>query len=104
MDKRRAISRLGPANLIHPGLRPNGSSATALPSLKRISDRRNMAWHPSQIAEGDLSTYLTTNERASVEGPFLWQCSSWDTTSLGAPGGRVMLGQSVRLGERRVGG
>lgn len=44
-----AMSPLGSANLIHPGLRPNGSSNTA--SRYRLKlDRSNNAMHLSQVA------------------------------------------------------
>jgi hypothetical protein len=73
------LSLLGSANLVRPGLRPNGPSNTA--SRHRRGDRSDKILHPSQVAgddhppfcrhgndEGDAS--LTCNVlSASATGP-----------------------------------
>jgi hypothetical protein len=62
--KRSALPLLGSANLVHPGLRPNGPSNTAS-RHRPEGDRSARALQPSQIAGKALSTLRgKTNERA----------------------------------------
>src|SRR6186997_2309222 len=61
---RMALSLLGSANLVRPGLRPNGPSNIA--SRHRLGDHNDRAMHPPQVAETPPSTSVEGKKRRPI--------------------------------------
>jgi hypothetical protein len=84
---RTAPSLLGSANLVRPGLRPNGPSNIA--SRHRLGDHNDRAMHPPQVAETPPSTSVEGNKRRPISLPEGKTSRHWRDPLLGGAPSRA---------------